>query len=459
VHSQFKPSELGGQGWFHKLRHTLFGRLRSSRRLSRAVLGALLLLLAIPLLRALEHPFRQLSRYQSVFEGALHIRALLSPEGKVLEVSAGTLEESGLLPGQVQGRPFTEMPWFRDAPAQSLEQLHRSLEQAALGFTVQSELRLSRSLERPHHAEVSIRPLPRDLPRDLPHEGGGTEFLLVELRDVTERRQTEHLREQQRRELKSHNAALEAKTQQLAEADAFKTRMVGIVSHDLKNPIAALRGYLELMLELSPPAELRQHLLESHLLTERMQTLVTGLLDHTALSLGKFRLETAPVDFSALVMAVADRYGAPVALKNQLLERHVKPGLWVRGDLVRLEQMVDNLLSNAVKFSPPHKTVRLRLGSGRDGYLYLAVQDEGPGLSSEDQARVFGLFEKLSARPTGGESSSGLGLAIVKQLVDLHGGQVSVDSRPGEGATFTLRLPQCTLEDARAHGEVGPLEG
>jgi len=406
--------------------------------------GALLLLLAIPLLRALEQPFQKLSRYQSVFEGALHIRALLSPEGVVLEVSAGTLEESGLNSQQVRGRPFAQMPWFEGAPAQSLEQLHHNLERARLGFTVQSELKLSRSSTQPHQAEVSIRPLP--------HEQGGTEFLLVELRDVTERKQTEHLREQQRLELESHNSALQAKTQQLAEADAFKTRMVGIVSHDLKNPIAALQGYLELMLEGMPDPGQQQHLLEAHQLTERMQTLVTGLLDHTALSLGKFQLETTKVDFSALLGRGADRYSAPTQLEGQTFERQIKPGLWVRGDAVRLEQIVDNLLSNAVKFSPPNKTIRLRLHSGRDGFVYLAVQDEGPGLSSEDQARVFGLFEKLSAQPTGGESSSGLGLAIVKQLVDLHGGQVSVESRPGEGATFTLRLPHSVLE------EIGVLE-
>ena len=112
------------------------------------------------------------------------------------------------------------------------------------------------------------------------------------------------------------------------------------------------------------------------------------------------------------------------------LERQIKEGLWVKADLERLEQVVDNLFSNAVKFSHPGKTIHLRPGAGRDGFLYLAVQDEGLGLNTEDKQRVFGLFERLSAQPTAGESSSGLGLAIVKQLVELRGGQVSVEQGP-----------------------------
>jgi PAS domain S-box-containing protein len=407
--------------------------------------GILFLLLALPLLRALEQPFLKLSRYQSVFEGALHIRALLNPSGEVLEVSAGTLEESGLTFNQIEGQPFVKMPWFENAPAQTLEHLHHDLERAATGFTVETELNLSRAAEQPRQVEVCIKPLPS--------EGKGVDFLLVELRDITERKQIESVREQQRLELKEHNLALEATGLRLAEADAFKTRMVGIVSHDLKNPIAALQGYMEFMLEREQVPEQRQFLSEAYGLTERMQTLVMGLLDQTALSLGKFQLEPAPLDFSALVGRVADGYGTQMAQKAQTLERQIKPGLWVHGDSERLEQVLDNLFSNAVKFSPLAKTIRLLLEAGRDGFLYLALQDEGPGLNTEDKQRVFGLFERLSAQPTAGESSSGLGLAIVKQLVELHGGQVSVESRPGEGATFTLRLPRFLLEGVSAEVE------
>jgi signal transduction histidine kinase len=107
--------------------------------------------------------------------------------------------------------------------------------------------------------------------------------------------------------------------------------------------------------------------------------------------------------------------------------------------------VLDNLLSNAVKYSPADKEVFVKLVS-QDGTVTFSVKDEGPGISPDEQGQLFQHFRKLSARPTGGESSSGLGLAIAQRIVEEHQGSIGVDSQFGHGATFYFSIPVSGLE-------------
>jgi PAS domain S-box-containing protein len=409
-----------------------------------AVLGSSLLiaLLAIPLLRGLERPFRKLAHFQSVFEESLHFQALLTPQATVLEVSGSVLEQWKMRPRQVQGLSFGALPLWADAPVTDLEHVFSSLERALAGDMVDTELRLSRAESDIRWAALSIKPLFADT--------GKLKFLLVELRDITERRKAESALYQLNTDLHDRNALLEQRGKQLAEANAFKTQMVGVVSHDLKNPIAAIQGFAELIVDSNPDPytlEPAQTILE---LSHRMHRLVKDLLDHTAISLGRLELESTKVNLSALVFNICTEMQPLAHSKDQTLELQIKSKLVMQGDPHRLEQVVENLLSNAIKFSPKHRPIRVRLHDHpSDGHLYLAIQDHGPGLTEQDQRKIFGLFTQLSARPTGGESSSGMGLAIVKQLVELHQGQISVDSSFGQGTTFTVRFPKVAVPNPR----------
>ena len=114
----------------------------------------------------------------------------------------------------------------------------------------------------------------------------------------------------------------------------------------------------------------------------------------------------------------------------------------VEADAAALNQVFDNLLSNAIKFSPPGKQIRLTVCAPGDRYVECQVQDEGPGFTREDRARMFRRYGRLSARPTGGEPSTGLGLSIVRKLVLAMNGELACESTPGKGATFTFRLPR-----------------
>lgn len=251
--------------------------------------------------------------------------------------------------------------------------------------------------------------------------------------------------ERRRRELEAEvrerTADLSRTNEALRRADALKTEMLGIAAHDLKNPLAIVRGFAELLQLRIVDAEARdmaQRIVRS---SNTMLGIITGLLDNAALESGQVAIARNRIDLSAVVDASLDANRPQAERKRQPLEAEVAPGVAVTGDAERLAQVVDNLVGNAIKYSPPGAPVRVRL-SARDGHAVLEVEDEGPGFSAEERDKLFRRFSRLAAKPTGGESSSGLGLAIVKQLAELHGG--SVDARspgPGQGATFELRLP------------------
>jgi signal transduction histidine kinase len=110
-------------------------------------------------------------------------------------------------------------------------------------------------------------------------------------------------------------------------------------------------------------------------------------------------------------------------------------------DADRMREAIDNLVSNAIKYSPVGGKIAVAVSHEKNSTI-IRIADEGAGLSPEDIGRLFGRFQRLSAKPTGGESSTGLGLSIVKRIVDMHGGHVTAESNgPGRGSTFTLILP------------------
>jgi signal transduction histidine kinase len=149
-----------------------------------------------------------------------------------------------------------------------------------------------------------------------------------------------------------------------------------------------------------------------------------------------------PTDLVALAAEVI-RFNAPAAKKKTItLATEFPATLTAAVDRKLVREAFDNYLSNAIKYSPPGRTVTVALQTLPDhGGIEYAVQDEGPGLTTEDQGKLFRKFTKLTPRPTGGESSTGLGLSIVKVVAELHHGQVGCASEVGRGSRFWLRVP------------------
>jgi signal transduction histidine kinase len=148
-----------------------------------------------------------------------------------------------------------------------------------------------------------------------------------------------------------------------------------------------------------------------------------------------------PVDISGLVSEVADANQPLAANKQQTIAVSAPPNFVTMCDADRMREAIDNLVSNAIKYSPIGGRIGV-LVNHEGNKTVIRIADEGAGLSPEDLGRLFGRFQRLSAKPTAGESSTGLGLSIVKRIIDMHGGQVTAESAgPGQGSTFTVILP------------------
>jgi len=232
---------------------------------------------------------------------------------------------------------------------------------------------------------------------------------------------------------------LEADSDERERAQARLRQFVADASHELRTPVAAVRGYAELYraggIQSGEPLDRAMGRIESE--SGRMGRLVEDLLLLTKLDQQQ-PLRTEPVDMSRVVEEAAADF--EVIAPDRPLTVHAEPHSVVAGDAARLRQVVDNLVGNAYTHTPPHAAVEVRVRS-RGGEVELSVTDSGPGIPVSEQARIFERFHRLDAsrsRLTGG---AGLGLSIVAAIADAHGGKVGVSSQPGDGATFTVRLP------------------
>lgn len=238
------------------------------------------------------------------------------------------------------------------------------------------------------------------------------------------------------------------------EANAMKTRLLGVASHDLKGPLRSMiRGAEALAAAPDDRATVERYARLLRGTGEELYTFVGDLIDVAALEAGMLRLDRRLVDVAALAAEVVALHEPRAQEKEQPFSLSVDggPSHFILADRSRLRQAVDNLVDNAIKFTPVGRPVRVTVSRG-DGTVSVEVRDAGPGLKPEDYVRMFQPFQRLSALPTGGESSTGLGLSIVRELVALHGGQLIVNSIPDEGATFRIELPAATAEGAAISG-------
>lgn len=237
------------------------------------------------------------------------------------------------------------------------------------------------------------------------------------------------------------NQALEESNTKLAEADSFKTRILSIAARDLKNPLVSITGFSEIMLfdltETNPHLPMVQAIARS---SEQMLDLINNILDASAIEMGKIQLHEEIFDFGYVCVSASESHQYAAELKSQTLHFDTDYHCMVRDDQKRLTQVADNLVSNAIKYSPSGADIRISVKKNH-AFTWFSVQDQGPGLTNDDKEKLFGFFQRLSARPTGNESSNGVGLAIVKQIVELHGGRVWAESEYGQGSTFIIEMP------------------
>jgi two-component system sensor histidine kinase CreC len=219
----------------------------------------------------------------------------------------------------------------------------------------------------------------------------------------------------------------------------YVDQYVQTLAHELKSPLAAIRGAAELLAEPMPPparARFASNIAEQ---VSRAQGLIDQLLELSALERRGVLERVEPVSVAAVAAAARDEL-APVAQRRGVaVEVEVDPALSVRGDPFLLQRALVNLLRNAVEFAPPGTQVQVDAGARR-GRVVVEVRDRGPGLPPYAAARVFERFFSLP-RPDTGKRSTGLGLALVKEVAALHGGAARLVNREGGGALASLDLP------------------
>ncbi len=243
-------------------------------------------------------------------------------------------------------------------------------------------------------------------------------------------------------ELRELAESYNAMAAQLESIDQSRSQFVSNASHELKTPMATMKILLETMMyQPDMPQELQQEFMQdmNHEI-DRLTSIITDLLTLTQGDDHAVTLKLEKVDVSSLAEETLHRLQSTAEQRNLELYRNIQPGCIMQADSSKLSQIIYNLTENALKYTPDggHVAVRLRTEAG---YLLLQVQDDGVGIPKEDQAHIFDRFyrvDKARSRETGG---TGLGLSIVRQMVTLHGGAISVDSQPGKGSVFTVRIP------------------
>ncbi len=297
-----------------------------------------------------------------------------------------------------------------------------------------------------------------------------TKFIRLKHQELAQEKITEELRThagqmeveiyQRAAEVQEANRRLEATNQELLRAkeeaergSRFKDQFLSTMSHELRTPLNAVLGFSDLLADESyGPLNDRQRRYVEHIHTggKHLLTLISDILDLSKIEAGRMELTNESLRVEAIFGEVLSVMRPLADKKSQSLSKNSQPGLVVRADSVRFKQVLMNLLGNAIKFTPKGGSIELgaHLACGR---VRVEVRDNGPGIPPTEQQRIFEAFYRL--REFGKKTEgTGLGLAITHRLVELHGGELTLDSEVGKGSCFYFSFPVAVaIQDALPH--------
>ncbi len=271
-------------------------------------------------------------------------------------------------------------------------------------------------------------------------------YVIVIFKNISERKQAELIKmrlieeEQEILAMLRYSREIEEKNQQLTEVNQEKNEFLGIVAHDLKNPLSNIMSLSEIILENQIDIEIKEFMEMIKISAESMFSLITTLLDVNAIESGKINLFLQKENILPILQQVLNDYKQPALQKNiKFYFECVQQNYYAIVDKNITRQILDNIISNAIKYSPLGKNIYIRLFCNQH-IIKCEVQDEGQGLSQEDLSKLFNKFTRLKPQPTAGEHSSGLGLFIVKKLIEKMNGKVWCESELGKGSTFIVEF-------------------
>ncbi|HVG38576.1 MAG TPA: ATP-binding protein [Pyrinomonadaceae bacterium] len=273
--------------------------------------------------------------------------------------------------------------------------------------------------------------------------------VLSELEDKREQLETLNAR------LQAANDELNSANGQLRQLAAMREEFLALTTHDLRSPLSVISGVVNFFTsgrlgEMTTEQRNMIAMMERN--TRSLMELVNDLLDASKLDSGAMQLDLAPVEVADVVREVRETMEPLAREKEILLEEDIPVGLsQARADRAKLHRILVNLLSNAIKFTNKGGVVRVAAralnSAAAPPRVAISITDTGIGIRAEDLARLFDKYEQARSRSTRGEKGTGLGLYITKQLVELHGGEITAESEPGIGSTFTFTLNAVTSNE------------
>lgn len=290
---------------------------------------------------------------------------------------------------------------------------------------------------------------------DLPcrDENGQITGLVHLVQDSTEAGTLQQQLSQHRNELRlaqeqlaRQNLDLAAANTELRRLDELKSTFLAVAVHELRTPLAVIQGYLEMLADgdAGPLGE-EQHkylgIIQGR--TRRLVDIINSLLDVIRIEAGRVDLVLQPADLPALVRRAIAEFETQATARQQHLTSHHAPGLPpALCDPTRAAQIVGNLLSNAIKYTPEQGHICVAVEpAAEEGFLQVSVADNGVGIASEDQGKLFQRFSRTASAAEAGAGGVGLGLYIARSLVELHGGRIWLSSERGKGTTFYVTFP------------------
>jgi signal transduction histidine kinase len=231
---------------------------------------------------------------------------------------------------------------------------------------------------------------------------------------------------------------------QLRRTEIMRRDLIASVSHDLRTPLAALRGYLETLMlkdEALSPRDRLGYLKIALRQSEQLQALITELFELVKLEGGETKINPEPFQVSELVQDVVQKFEVPAQNNGIALAGEIVPGApFVYGDVALIERALENLLDNAIRHTPSGGRISLTVAP-KPGAVAVEIRDTGTGIPARDIPHIFDRFYRVDKSRNQDSGGAGLGLAIVKRIVDMHSGQIDVSSRLGSGTCFVIRLP------------------
>lgn len=275
---------------------------------------------------------------------------------------------------------------------------------------------------------------------------GRAQFLLGISEDITE--------------LKEARDALVRAKEEAERSNQFKDQFLSTMSHELRTPLNSVVGFSDLLTEEQyGPLNDRQKRYINHIRTggKHLLRLINDILDLSKIEAGRMQLAVESVAVNVSFAEALDTLRPLADKKSQTLHRNAPPKLSARADATRFKQILINLLGNAIKFTPEGGKIELAARPVGDT-VRIEVRDSGPGIPEDEQKRIFDAFYRLG-QPNKGAEGTGLGLAITRRLVELHGGELGIESKPGAGSCFYFTLPAVpALQTQRLQGSGATLE-